>query len=225
MQNNQENKWNKLWKEKGYYIVLTLCLVAAGVSGVFFLSGARKEKKAVQESLAAPVVVQEPTEDPETVKRQNQDNQPTEPASVQVEEPMPEPETAVMPVGGIVVNDYAMDHLSYNETTKDWRVHNGVDLAAPLGEPVVAAKSGTVAAVYEDEYLGVTVVVDHQDGYTTRYCNLAKEPSVEAGQTVTAGTPIGKVGDTALLELAGEPHLHFEVTHNGNPVNPAAFLY
>ncbi len=225
MQNNQENKWNKLWKEKGYYIALTLCLVAVGVSGIFFLSGAMKEKRAVKESLAVPPVVEESREDPEAIKRQNQEAQPSEPASAQVETSVPEPETAVMPVSGIVVQDYAMDHLSYNETTKDWRVHNGVDLEAPLGETVVAAKSGTVAAVYEDEFLGVTVVVDHQDGYTTRYCNMAKDPDVEAGQTVTAGAPLGKVGDTALLEIAAEPHLHFEVTHNGEHLNPAEFLY
>lgn len=227
MQNNQQNQWKKLWKEKGYYIVLTLCLVAAGVSGIFFLSGAVREKKAVQESLAVPVTVQEPSEDPEAAIRQEQaqEQQPSEPAAAQVQPPAPQPEAAVMPVSGIVLQDYAMDHLAYNKTTKDWRVHNGVDLAAPLGETVAAAKSGTVAAVYEDEFLGVTVVVDHADGYTTRYCNLAKEPAVEAGQAVAAGDPLGKVGDTALLEIADQSHLHFEVTCHGDPVNPAAFLY
>ena len=118
-----------------------------------------------------------------------------------------------------------MDHLTYNATTQDWRVHNGVDLAAPLGQEVRAAKSGTVSAVFEDEYYGYTVVVQHEGGYASHYCNLEEAPAVVAGDTVTAGQVLGTVGSTALIEAAEEPHLHFEVYLNGESVNPAGFLY
>ena len=134
-------------------------------------------------------------------------------------------EDTVMPVSGTVVQDYAMEHLAYNPTTQDWRVHNGVDLAAPLGQAVKAARGGTVTAVFEDSYLGHTVVVRHSDGYTSHYCNLAAEMTVAAGDTVAAGQVLGVVGDSALIETAAEPHLHFEVYHNGEPVDPAGFLY
>ena len=130
-----------------------------------------------------------------------------------------------MPVSGTVIQNYAMDRLTYNETTRDWRVHNGVDLAAPLGQEVQAARAGTVTAVFEDEAYGVTVVLQHAGGWSSRYCGLAEEPSVTAGDTVEAGQVLGTVGTTALVETAQEPHLHFEVYCNGEPADPAGFLY
>ena len=128
------------------------------------------------------------------------------------------------PVSGQVIGDYAMESLTYNATTQDWRVHNGVDLAAAEGENVLAARSGTVTAVYEDESYGYTVVIQHDDGYTTHSCNLAESVAVSAGQTVAAGDVIGTVGRTAILEVGAEPHLHFAVYCDGVPVDPAAFL-
>ena len=115
--------------------------------GVHLISGAVREKQALEEP-AAPITVEVPAaslpDDPEGPEAQI-----AEPAAAEVPEVIPE--QAILPVSGIVVQDYAMDHLCYNATTDDWRVHNGVDLAAPLGEDVQAAKSGKVKAVYEDE--------------------------------------------------------------------------
>ena len=88
-----------------------------------------------------------------------------------------------------------------------------------------AARAGTVLAVYEDEYYGMTVVLEHDGGYTSRYCNLAETVQVSVGESVSAGQTIGKVGATALIESASQSHLHFEVCLNGDPVDPASFLY
>ena len=134
-------------------------------------------------------------------------------------------EETVLPVSGTVQQDYAMDRLVYNATTRDWRVHNGVDLSAPLGQDVKAARAGTVTAVYEDDAYGVTVVVQHDGGWSSHYCGLAQELSVAAGDTVTAGQTLGTIGTTATVEIAQEPHLHFEVYCNGEPADPAGFLY
>ena len=78
--------------------------------------------------------------------------------------------------------------------------------------------------VYEDENLGMTVVISHGGGYSTRYSSLSQEVSVKAGDTVTAGQTIGKVGNTALMENAIGDHLHFGVSCNGKAVDPEAFL-
>lgn len=228
MQNNESNsKFLHFWKSKGYYMLLGLCLVAVGVSGYLFVTGAMEEQQSVEESLSSPLTVELPEEDAaqETEPAQSED---TQTASTEAEVTAPaEPllEETVMPVSGTVIQDYAMDHLTYNATTQDWRVHNGVDLAAPLGQEVKVARGGTVSAVYEDEYLGNTVVVQHADGYTSHYCNLAVPASVAAGDQVEAGQVLGTVGSTALLETAAEPHLHFEVYRDGEPVDPAGFLY
>ena len=229
MQNNESNnKFMQFWKTKGYYMLLIFCLAAVGVSGYLLVDGALQEQRTLEESLSVPV--QEQTESvlhQETAEQIPADSS-TASAETQLEtavETEAALEQTIMPVSGTVVLDYAMECLTYNPTTQDWRVHNGVDLAAPLGQTVKAARTGTVTAVYEDDYLGHTVVISHSDGYSTHYCNLAPELSVSAGDTVTVGQALGVIGDSALIEVAEEPHLHFAVYHNGEPVDPAGFLY
>ena len=78
--------------------------------------------------------------------------------------------------------------------------------------------------VYDDEFLGTTVVINHPDGHVSQYSNLAVMPSVSAGDSVEAGQTIGAVGETALLEIADEPHLHFAVYANGDTIDPAEFI-
>jgi murein DD-endopeptidase MepM/ murein hydrolase activator NlpD len=119
--------------------------------------------------------------------------------------------------------DYAMDCLSYNPTTRDWRVHNGIDIAAEAGTPVCAAAAGTVYTVYEDDTMGTTVVIRHEDGYVTVYSSM-ESADVAAGDTVTLGQTIGKVGNTALLESEVGDHLHFAVSHNDEAMDPNEFL-
>lgn len=130
----------------------------------------------------------------------------------------------VLPVSGEAIAAYAMDCLSYNETTRDWRVHNGIDLAAEDGAPVAAAADGTVYTTYEDDSLGYTVVIRHAGGYTTRYSSLQKDLCVEPGDTVTMGQTIGYAGDTALVETVMGAHVHFSVSCQDEPINPADFL-
>ena len=230
MQNNESNnKFTQFWKSKGYYMVLGLCAVAIAVAGYVFLSDAAAEKQALEASLSAPVTATLPEEETpaaDTAEQAPEKQQTQTAAEVEESQPVAEiVEDTVLPVSGTVQQDYAMDRLVYNATTKDWRVHNGVDLSAPLGQDVKAARAGTVTAVYEDDAYGVTVVVQHNGGWSSHYCGLAEELSVEAGDTVTAGQVLGVVGTTATVETAQEPHLHFEVYCNGEPADPAGFLY
>jgi murein DD-endopeptidase MepM/ murein hydrolase activator NlpD len=156
-----------------------------------------------------------PSPDPEVAPK------PTEPSTA------PEPparSVITRPVDGAVSADYSMEQLRYNETTKDWRTHAGMDIAAPEGSDVVAAADGKVLAVYEDDLLGQTVTVEHAGGVVTHYANLAEDPAVSAGDEVKSGDLLGKVGRTALVELADEPHLHFAVYRNNVPQDPEAFL-
>lgn len=215
MQNN-ERKHNNA---KGYYILLAALVLVAGISGYIFLSDAEQTEDMPRPALSVPVETTEPAlpEGKEPAK--------TDPEGEKTVPTLGMPERTVMPVSGDVLQNFAMDSLSYNTTTKDWRVHGGVDLAAELGQDVCAARSGTVMAVYEDDYYGMTVVLQHEDGYTTSYCGLAAELPVAAGEDVTAGQVLGQVGGTALIETAMEPHLHFEVCKNGEPIDPASFLY
>ena len=223
------NSMKQFWKDNGYYILLGLCVVAVGVSGYFFVTGALRETEQMQEVLSIPATVEEADRQP-AEKKAEAPAQTTTPAEDTVsgqeaESVMAQTPMVVLPVNGAVLRDHAMDRLVYDETTRDWRVHNGVDLAAEPGQDVKAARDGTVLAVYEDDYYGMTVVLEHDGGYTSRYCNLAEIVQVSVGDTVSAGQTIGMVGSTAMIESASESHLHFEVSCNGEPVDPASFLY
>lgn len=128
------------------------------------------------------------------------------------------------PVNGAVIASFSAETLVYDETMGDWRIHEGIDLAAALGTRVLAVAAGTVSEVYEDELMGTTVVIDHGDGLTSVYSNLHAQPPVEAGEKVYTGDVIGAVGDTALVESGREPHIHFAMYQDGAAVDPEEYL-
>lgn len=203
---------------KGYYIALVLCAAAIGISGFLYYRNADKP----DDSLQGDPSVMNPQNDDQAVVATNPDGSlVTNPNDVQSNKPNLK---TASPVEGQTVAVYAMDSLTYNETTRDWRVHNGIDIAAEAGTKVCAAADGEVYTVYDDEAMGMTVVIRHEGGYTTKYASLAEEVAVKPGDTVTVGQHIGAVGNTALMESAIGDHIHFSVTCDGAPVNPDDFL-
>lgn len=100
-------------------------------------------------------------------------------------------------------------------------MHNGIDIAAPTGTPIIASDNGTVTEVtYEPSGYGKKVVINHGNGYRTLYAH-ASEIHVSVGQVVSAGDTIASVGNTG---RSTGPHLHFEVIRNGVPVNPQNYI-
>lgn len=205
---------------RGYYIALILCAVAIGISGYLYYRNANQDKPQLQsptlDVLGTDDNVAAVATQPTLPNQGGEDTPTTKPPKV--------PMKTGMPVSGQTVAGYAMDCLSYNPTTRDWRVHNGIDIAADPQTQVCAAADGTVYTTYVDETMGTTVVIRHADGYVTKYSSLGAELNVSAGDTVTLGQAIGTVGNTALLESAIGDHVHFSVTHNDEPMDPMAFL-
>lgn len=99
------------------------------------------------------------------------------------------------------------------------RVHKGVDIAAPLGTPVVAPVDGQVSAVGEDATRGKYITVRHAYGVESRYYHLS-DVSVEVGHPIRAGEPLGAVGSSG---LSTKSHLHFEVRELGQAVSPSLY--
>ena len=201
---------------KGYYIALILCAVAIGITGYLYYRNndaaqyvaATDGVSPVDDSLVAAVATQ-----------------PQQGSDAVTTAPLPQkPASTMLPVSGQTIAAFSMDALQYNQTTRDWRVHDGVDIAAEAGTVVCAAADGTVYTVYEDDTMGTTVVIRHDGGYTTKYASLDSDVSVAAGDAVTAGQTIGKVGNSALLETSLGDHVHFSVTCDGETVDPMAFV-
>lgn len=133
--------------------------------------------------------------------------------------PASDPNNAALPlpVDGRISSDFGMrKHPVFG----DHRFHHGIDIAAPAGTDIYPLKSGVVVFSGERQGYGNIVVIDHEDGYITRYAhnevNLVRE-----GERVEPETVIAKVGSTG---NATGPHLHFEVRHRGESVNPAVLL-
>ena len=211
---------------KGYYIALILCAVAIGISGYLYYRNANTDKTQLQDPSTAVDATAPGVSDVEAVATEPGGNGPqqegqTDPTKTPVGQ---KPSKVSRPVSGETVADYSMDALSYNQTTRDWRVHDGMDIAAQAGTAVCAAADGTVYTVYEDETMGMTVVIRHEGGYTTKYASLASDVPVAPGNTVTAWQTSGYVGATAMLENAIGDHVHFSVSCDGTLVDPAEFL-
>ena len=208
---------------KGYYIALILCAAAIGITGYLYYRNTNDNTEQMEQPASSAEVEQQDV--PAVATQPNgQDALPESTATEPVQPQPAKPRKTVSPVSGATVVPYAVDALAYNQTTRDWRTHNGVDIAAEAGTQVCAAADGQVYSVYEDETMGMTVVVTHDGGYTTRYSSLSAEVCVEPGDTVAAGDPIGYVGCSALLESAIGDHVHFSVTCQGENVDPAEFL-
>ena len=208
---------------KGYYIALILCAVAIGISGYLYYANQTDDTPQLggqDITVAATEPAQNDVPVGVTVPAPTGAVEATEPKPTVVRKPI----RTASPLEGEIVAVYAMDALSYNATTRDWRTHDGIDLAAEAGASVCAAAEGTVYTVYEDETMGHTVVIRHQDGYVTCYASLGEDVAVAPGDTVTLGQKIGTVGNTALMESALGDHIHFSVTCNDEPVDPQKFL-
>ena len=227
----------------GLYIALFLGVTALAVAGYWtLLPKNTTDKDAENVSAQAEVPVQEPVEMPEADFDED-DLLPPEPkedlaamneaagaedsipAMESTTDVTPEaPRLVVAPLVGEEVAAFSVDELKYNETLGDWRTHDGVDIAAEVGTQVLAACSGTVTQVIDDDLMGTSVTIAHDDGYETIYSNLQSVPTVSEGQQVSAGEVIGSVGCTSIAEFAVPAHLHFGVTKDGVPCDPQEFL-
>lgn len=125
---------------------------------------------------------------------------------------------SIVPTNGYLTSAFSRSRLHpiYNRA----RPHEGVDITAPIGTPIVAAAKGrVVSAGYEGNY-GYMVEVDHGYGVVTRYAHASKI-LVKRGQAIERGQKIALVGQTG---LSVGPHLHYEVLVNGKPTNPQKYF-
>ena len=125
---------------------------------------------------------------------------------------------SIMPTAGWLTSQFSRARV--HPLLHTTRPHEGIDVAAPMGAPIVAPASGTVTKVgYENGY-GNVLEIDHGNGIVTRYAHCSRI-DVRSGQRVTRGQRVAAVGSTG---LATGPHLHYEIHINGKVVNPLTYV-
>lgn len=134
-----------------------------------------------------------------------------------------DPEFSI-PVEGEIMRSYAKDSLIYSETLEEWIVHLGIDIKADRTTVVKSSEAGTVTAIKNDPRYGLTIIIEHVNGYKTVYSNLLTTEFVSEGETVEKGQSIGTVGNSAAFEIVDEPHLHFEILKDDVNVDPNIYL-
>ena len=127
-----------------------------------------------------------------------------------------------LPVNGEISIDFSDTVPVFSETLNDYRTHLGVDISANLGDEVLAVASGVVTNVWDDPFMGTCVSIEHSGNAVSIYKNLDPDVAdgIIIGASVKSGDTIGAVGESAMNELASEPHLHYELKVNGTHVDP-----
>lgn len=132
--------------------------------------------------------------------------------------------TFVKPTEGEVICEFAKDNLIYSETLKEWITHTAIDIKADKTSVIKSAADGVVKSIVNDPRYGLTVVIEHDEGYETVYSNLLTAEFVVVGEEVAQGQTIGTAGNTASFENSMECHLHFELLKDGEYLNPTIYL-
>jgi murein DD-endopeptidase MepM/ murein hydrolase activator NlpD len=125
---------------------------------------------------------------------------------------------SIMPTRGWLSSQFSL--ARFHPILHRTRPHEGIDVAAPYGAPVVAPAAGTVVRISRQSGYGLVLDIDHGNGIATKYAHLSRVV-VREGQHVVRGEPIAAVGNSG---LSTGPHLHYEVHVNGKVVDPLTFV-
>lgn len=123
----------------------------------------------------------------------------------------------IAPSAGWIIRDYG---YTVSSATGRVEMHRGVDFAAERGTPVVATGDGVVTRQGLEDYFGLTVEINHGNGYSTVYAHNMRN-AVREGESVRRGDVIAYMGSTGHTTTT---HVHYEVHKDGIPVNPRYFI-
>ena len=228
--NNQSNrKRGKEAQLKTVYLTLSLALVMIAVLIVVTASFKKVEKDSTESSSVESVITttdenkQVMAQTTETTEVTTTTKATTPAAETEPPEVIP---TFASPIAGNLIKAHSGDTPVFSVTMNDYRPHQGVDLAGAVGDDVYAAAEGVVKEIWEDPMWGNCISISHDGNAVSIYRNLSPTmpDGLAAGTAVSKGDVIGSVGESALLEIADESHIHFEITVDGNQVDPAEFV-
>ena len=225
---NAEQKRAKI--NRAIYITAVVLLVSVAlIAGI--VSAANRAKKDPAESGVDTSAVTLPNQ---SSQKPAESTQTPESSATLPESTTKKPDTSVsnklpefkLPVSGTLSVFHDPDLQVFSPTMNDYRVHLGVDINTSAGASVSSVADGVVKKIWEDPMMGWCVAVAHDGEAISFYKNLERTlaSGIKEGATVKAGQLLGKVGDSAMIEVAQEPHLHFEMTVKGLQVDPGDYF-
>lgn len=225
--NNKQSFWQKLKSKKvnPSYVLTVLALIVATVVIVAAAVASNRAKKPGNsgtdgtENKVTEKTTDKATEKPtekETEKSTNQN-------ASQTGGKIP---SFILPVSGSLAAKHDPTLQVFSPTMNDYRVHLGIDLSTKENAPVYAAADGKISKIWVDPLMGYCLAVQHSGDCVTVYKNLAETlpAGIAEGVSVRSGQLIATVGESAMVEIAEEPHLHFEMTVGNLAVDPLEYF-
>ncbi len=190
--------------------------------------GSEMETESVDDSITTPPVTTDRSKDtPKPTDSLPPSTSDTKASADEIEKPVStDPPSFVLPTKGILSKGHDTEHQVYSTTMDDYRIHSGIDIVSAEGSPVYAAASGTVSQIWNDPLMGRCIALKHSEDCYTVYKNLSVEEvaGISEGTEVKSGQLIASVGCSAMIEIAEEPHLHFEMTVDGKAADPLDYF-
>ncbi len=209
----------------GAVLVLVLLAIIISVTVVSNRSKNKGEGMPEPDDTVETVENKEPEESkpPVTQKPSDSEQKPSKNPSSTVENKLP---SFVLPVSGSLLKKHDSEMQVHSTTMNDYRVHIGVDIVTEENAPVYAAADGTVSKIWKDPMMGYSIAVKHSGNCYTIYKNLSETlpEGIKEGSSVRSGQLIASVGESAMIEVAEEPHLHFEMTVADLAVDPLEYF-
>ncbi len=227
---DERSKFKRFLSGKGFYVALAVCLVAVcGVAvGTFVNSLPQAGGDSSSQPSSAPTAHTTKDREVDNPVTNVPDDRTTTTGSTTtttvhkttgtVNVTVNPTELFVLPLSNEVLVEFSDGKQVYSRTMDDWRTHDGVDFKGEKGQKIKALADGTILAIEEDTLWGKTLTIDHGFGIQSRYCGI--EPSgVKKGDKVKVSDVIGTLTDIP-CELLDGPHLHVEITVNGEYTDP-----
>ncbi len=236
-------------REKGFYLVLALCIV--GASAAAWATAKRTITSIDKHSQNTQISISSSSSDPAVVTDAPQSNieKPKESSSSQVSAassssasskpekaekptassqsgstPKTEPIVYTLPMASSeVIEPYSDGELVKNKTLGVWRAHNAIDLKGTAGEKVSAVCSGVITSMGTDPLWGGYIEVKNADGISARYTGVVVDKSLKKGDNVRGGQSLGTLGEIPAENDKGV-HLHFSMSKDGESVDPGLYI-
>ncbi len=220
-----QHKILNFMRRNAVYFILSLCIIAVGLSITFMLLN--RDNQIADNQGSNPTINQPLPDDPsdstgggEVI---NPDDKPVDNPDDNTE-PVAKPIEFIIPVSSVTsIGEYS-ETMVWSSTLGRFSAHMAVDFFAEEGTDVLAVYDGTVESIENTLLKGTTIVLDHGNGLKTVYNSILDGDDVYVGQILKKGDKIGEVSTSNRQEAKSGAHLHFEVIENGVSIDPVKYL-